>query len=112
MSSRGRSQRVSKIFRAPIWFGNFLPAGPALFAEMSRTRSALVRSFQCINSKLLQKRIIRCFHINDVCTSHCLNFIAHPPPNPLGLDLNLFTVASAMFRPIVGLRGRRVRDTN
>ena len=42
-----------------------------LFAEMSRTHSALVRSFQCINLKLLQKRVIRCFHINDVCTSHC-----------------------------------------
>jgi len=49
-----------------------LSAGPALFAEMSRTHSALVRSFQCINLKLLLKRVIRCcFHINDVCTSHC-----------------------------------------
>jgi len=30
-----------------------LSAGPALFAEMSRTHSALVRSFQCINMKFL-----------------------------------------------------------
>ena len=46
-------------------------AGPALFAEMSKTHSALARLFQCINLKLLLKRVIRCFHINDVCTSHC-----------------------------------------
>ena len=50
--------------------------------RMSRTHSALVCLFQCINLKLLLKRVIRCFHINDFCTSHCYKFIARCPCTP------------------------------
>jgi len=48
-----------------------LSARPARVIEISRTHSALVHSFQCINMKLMLKRVIRCFHTDDVFTSHC-----------------------------------------
>jgi len=45
---------------------NFQPA-QAYFVEISRTHSALVHSFHCINMKLLLERVMRCsFHIDDV----------------------------------------------
>jgi len=58
-----RGRQTSEASSASV---NFRPT-QACFTEISRTHSALVRSFQCINMKLLIKRIIRCcFHTDDV----------------------------------------------